>query len=44
VAAPGSGAAGPGTGPVAAFGPDGSLIALLTEEGGQARPLAVFAP
>jgi tRNA pseudouridine55 synthase len=30
-------------GPVAAFGPDGSLIALLTEEAGQARPLAVFA-
>jgi tRNA pseudouridine55 synthase len=28
--------------PVAAFGPDGSLIALLTEEDGQARPLAVF--
>jgi tRNA pseudouridine55 synthase len=35
------GAAGPG--PVAAFGPDGALIALLTEEAGQARPLAVFA-
>jgi tRNA pseudouridine55 synthase len=31
-------------GPVAAFAPDGSLIALLTEEGGQARPLAVFVP
>ena len=31
-------------GPVAAFGPDGSLIALLTEEAGQARPLAVFGP
>lgn len=30
-------------GPVAAFAPDGSLVALLTEEGGQARPLAVFA-
>ena len=29
-------------GPVAAFAPDGSLIALLTEEGGQARSLAVF--
>jgi tRNA pseudouridine55 synthase len=28
--------------PVAAFGPDGSLIALLTEEEGQARSLAVF--
>jgi tRNA pseudouridine55 synthase len=36
-----AGAAGPG--PVAAFGPDGALIALLTEEAGQARPLAVFA-
>jgi tRNA pseudouridine55 synthase len=29
-------------GPVAAFAPDGSLIALLTEEAGQARSLAVF--
>jgi hypothetical protein len=29
---------------VAAFAPDGSLIALLTEEAGQARPLAVFVP
>jgi tRNA pseudouridine55 synthase len=29
--------------PVAAFGPDGSLIALLTEINGQARSLAVFA-
>jgi len=41
-------AAGPGpvpaAGPVAAFGPDGSLVALLTEEAGQARPLAVFVP
>ena len=37
-------AAGADAGPVAAFGPDGSLIALLTEEAGQARPLAVFAP
>ncbi len=34
----------PGTGPVAAFAPDGSLIALLAEERGQARPLAVFVP
>jgi tRNA pseudouridine55 synthase len=34
----------PGSGPVAAFAPDGSLVALLTEEGGQARPLAVFVP
>jgi tRNA pseudouridine55 synthase len=30
-------------GPVAAFSPDGELIALLTDEGGQARSLAVFA-
>jgi tRNA pseudouridine55 synthase len=30
-------------GPVAAFAPDGSLVALLTEQAGQARPLAVFA-
>jgi tRNA pseudouridine55 synthase len=29
-------------GPVAAFGPDGSLVALLTEESGQAKSLAVF--
>jgi tRNA pseudouridine55 synthase len=32
-----------GTGPVAAFAPDGSLVALLTEADGQARSLAVFA-
>jgi tRNA pseudouridine55 synthase len=32
-----------GGGPVAAFGPDGTLIALLAQEAGQARPLAVFA-
>jgi tRNA pseudouridine55 synthase len=30
-------------GPTAAFAPDGTLIALLTEESGQARPLVVFA-
>jgi tRNA pseudouridine55 synthase len=35
---------GTGEAPVAAFGPDGSLIALLTDEGGRARSLAVFAP
>ena len=38
--------AGGGTGsrtPTAAFAPDGTLIALLAEEGGQARPLVVFA-
>jgi tRNA pseudouridine55 synthase len=31
-------------GPVAGFGPDGSFVALLTAETGQARPLAVFVP
>jgi tRNA pseudouridine55 synthase len=36
-------AVGAGPDPVAAFGPDGSLIALLTEEDGRARSLAVFA-
>jgi tRNA pseudouridine55 synthase len=39
-----TGTAGPGGLPVAAFGPDGALVALLTEEAGQARPLAVFVP
>ena len=29
--------------PTAAYAPDGSLIALVTEESGQARPLVVFA-
>jgi tRNA pseudouridine55 synthase len=38
---PGSGAS---PGPVAAFGPDGTLIALVEEGGDQARPLAVFVP
>ena len=41
-------AAGPSTGasggPVAAFGPDGTLIALLVEQGGEARSIAVFVP
>jgi len=32
------------TGPVAAFGPDGTLIALVQEKDGAARPLAVFVP
>jgi len=41
-AGPRSGADGSGGGPIAAFGPDGSLIALLTDQAGQARPLAVF--
>jgi tRNA pseudouridine55 synthase len=36
-------AGGAGQDPLAAFAPDGSLVALLTEEDGQARPLAVFA-
>jgi tRNA pseudouridine55 synthase len=39
--------AGPGApaapGPTAAYAPDGTLIALVTEESGQARPLVVFA-
>ena len=33
----------PGAGPSAAYAPDGTLIALVTEESGQARPLVVFA-
>jgi tRNA pseudouridine55 synthase len=36
-------ATGTGDTPVAAFAPDGSLVALLTDEQGQARSLAVFA-
>jgi len=35
-------ATGTGAAPVAAFGPDGSLVALLTDDGSQARSLAVF--
>jgi tRNA pseudouridine55 synthase len=35
-------ATGTGAVPVAAFAPDGSLVALLTDEQGQARSLAVF--
>lgn len=31
-------------GPVAAFSPDGTLIALVEDHGDQARPLAVFVP
>jgi tRNA pseudouridine55 synthase len=34
---------GPAAGPTAAYAPDGTLIALLTEQSGQARPLVVFA-
>ncbi len=37
-----AGGTGPRT-PTAAYAPDGSLVALLTEESGQARPLVVFA-
>lgn len=37
-------AVGTGAEPAAAFGPDGALVALLTEEGGQARSLVVFPP
>jgi len=37
-------ALGSGSGPVAAYSPDGMLVALLTEEAGQARSLAVFVP
>ena len=37
-------AAGLGSVPAAVFGPDGTLIALMREENGQARPLAVFVP
>ena len=40
----GNGAGAPEvTGPTAAYAPDGTLIALVTEESGQARPLVVFA-
>jgi tRNA pseudouridine55 synthase len=34
----------PPPGPVAAFGPDGSLVALLQGKAGQLCPLAVFLP
>ncbi len=36
-------AAAAATGLTAAYAPDGTLVALLTEESGQARPLVVFA-
>jgi tRNA pseudouridine55 synthase len=36
-------ATGAGPGPVAVFGPDGAFLALVTDSGGQARPVAVFA-
>jgi tRNA pseudouridine55 synthase len=37
-------AAGLGPGPVAVFGPGGELLALVQEQGGRAKPLAVFVP
>lgn len=33
-----------GSGPVAAFAPDGTLVALMNDEAGQAKSLAVFVP
>ena len=39
----GAGAPSSQPAPAAAFAPDGTLIALVTEESGQARPLVVFA-
>jgi tRNA pseudouridine55 synthase len=48
-AAPGAGRIAPGTAPatprtpMAAFAPDGTLVALVTEESGRLRSLAVFA-
>ena len=37
-------ALGADSGPVAAYSPEGMLVALLTQEAGQARSLAVFVP
>ncbi|GAA1813285.1 tRNA pseudouridine(55) synthase TruB [Actinomadura chokoriensis] len=37
-------AAGLGPGPVGVFAPDGTLLALVEEQGRAARPLAVFVP
>jgi tRNA pseudouridine55 synthase len=37
-------ASGLGSGPAAAFGPDGTFLALVAEEGEVTRPLAVFVP
>ncbi|HEX5188522.1 MAG TPA: tRNA pseudouridine(55) synthase TruB [Streptosporangiaceae bacterium] len=34
---------GPDGEPIAGFGPDGGLVALLTDSGGELRPIAVFA-
>jgi tRNA pseudouridine55 synthase len=41
--AAGTAAAGHPAGPVAAYAPDGTLVALVSEERGQTRPLVVFA-
>ncbi|MGW0809379.1 tRNA pseudouridine(55) synthase TruB [Nonomuraea sp. NPDC002799] len=35
-------AAGLGAGPIGVFGPEGELLALVEEQGGTARPIAVF--
>jgi tRNA pseudouridine55 synthase len=37
-------AAGLGPGPVAVFGPGGQLLALVEEQAGRAKPIAVFVP
>ncbi|OLT29051.1 tRNA pseudouridine(55) synthase TruB [Actinomadura sp. CNU-125] len=37
-------AAGLGPGPIGVFGPDGTLLALVEEQGRAAKPLAVFVP
>ena len=37
-------AVGLGPGPVGVFAPDGTLLALVEEKGGAAKPLAVFVP
>jgi tRNA pseudouridine55 synthase len=37
-------AVGLGPGPVGVFAPDGTLLALVEEQGGAAKPLAVFVP
>ncbi|MFI0444583.1 tRNA pseudouridine(55) synthase TruB [Actinomadura sp. 6N118] len=37
-------AAGLGPGPIGVFGPDGTLLALVEEQGKAAKPLAVFVP
>lgn len=36
--------AGVGPGPIGVFAPDGTLLALVEERGGDAKPLAVFVP